>query len=532
MLYKDPIKLEDQIKILADGKKINYIFVIEMDNTCNYIGLKVDENSGNEEKYLFKISKDGNKNGTFMTGEIKEYRINELKNVIKGNENDPENLEYYKFKTDFKRKQILWIEHQGILTDNSTLSKIPIESQKLLKAMVNEVNKKQDQILQDISQKVLEGNYKNILLTYKIGNRYLSEIEGFPLLFKITSFMKEVKSSTTNANCIICNNKAFRGKLREILPFYSIDQLNFIPDGIKKNSAKSFPLCEICALKIISGYKYIEKYLKFRIPDTYKNTELYFWIIPQLKDIIYVKEHLEEFNKNISSFRSLFDISQSMTMVSEFDLKYDLDMHVEQQHFTYNFLSYIALFFTYDYNKRIRIMRLIESVDGIYPPRFKELSDIKYKVDKIAIRNGNSNRFYFGLLVDFLEYFSRKNFEKTRENKKRGWIKVMSHIMNCIFTKKKIEESFIAKILLFCIKSSFFDEKIQNIEQIQQIILKATLILEYLYRINTLEHSIASKYLSINISENKYSDMSSSNSLIDENIKSAKKFLFYKDILR
>jgi hypothetical protein len=65
----------------------------------------------------------------------------------------------------------------------------------------------------------------------------------------------------------------------------------------------------------------------------------------------------------------------------------------------------------------------------------------------------------------------------------------MAHIMSCIFSKKQIDEIFISKILLEPAKS-FLARR--ELKEAQEIILKATLILEYLHRVNTLpmiEHS-------------------------------------------
>ena len=77
---------------------------------------------------------------------------------------------------------------------------------------------------------------------------------------------------------------------------------------MEKNSPKSFPLCKDCALKIRSGYKYIEENLRFKIPDTTGTGKMYFWLIPKLKDFSLLKKYLENWDRNLSSFKSLFDI--------------------------------------------------------------------------------------------------------------------------------------------------------------------------------------------------------------------------------
>lgn len=79
-----------------------------------------------------------------------------------------------------------------------------------------------------------------------------------------------------------------------------------------------------------------------------------------------------------------------------------------------------------------------------------------------------------------------------------GWMKTMTYIMSCIFTKKSIEETLIVKLLLAPSKSSLSK---RQLKEWYQIILKATLILEYLHRVNALlsaAHEVGSDQLSDN----------------------------------
>ena len=70
------------------------------DNLDNYNGIKLVDNNGEEDQYLYKYSQDKNRRGTFITGLI-------LKKTI-------ENLKDSKISDDdFKEKQILWIQKQS-----------------------------------------------------------------------------------------------------------------------------------------------------------------------------------------------------------------------------------------------------------------------------------------------------------------------------------------------------------------------------------------------------------------------------------
>jgi CRISPR-associated protein Cas8b/Csh1 subtype I-B len=489
---------DNRIKTAVDEPNASNVFVINLDENCKYIGLDVRDYKEEEgEKYLYKFAKEGHKRGKFITGLITYADIHTLKNDLRSlTQNPASHTEARQNICKFKKKNILWINKHGIfrnnyrkalakISDNSAdkntrnpLNKKCIIHKILLECIKNEIINQQDIILDDICEKVLHSNYEDILLTVTIGGKYLGDIEGFPEILLLLAQGEESSISAT-AKCIVCNEYAVTGKLKESLPFFTVDKLNFIPDGNDKNLAKVFPLCRSCYNYLRSGYKYIKKELNFSIPNSYNKVKLRFWLIPQLNEPFLIKEYLKAPEHGLASFKELIRMSRDMDTVREIDLSSGIG------EITRNVLTYVAIFYHYD-----RTMRLIEAVDGIYPSRLEELS--KYKgildkialkngiLDKIALKNGVAHGFDFRFLVDILE---KEKGKKKQGKDNQHWMKTMSYIMSSIFTCKSIDETFIVKILLMSIRSALSQ---QDLEEMYQIVIRSTLIVEYLHRIGTL----------------------------------------------
>ena len=243
----------DAIKVLSDESDATDVFVITLDENCSYLDIKVNENEG-EEKYLYAYAREQTNRGKFITGLITANNIIKLKKILIEGDKNKKNSFSQKFKGD----QITWVLKQTIIKEKKILSLIPEESQEILIKLRKEIELKQDDILNDFCEKVKEGNYdRNILLTYRIGGKYLIEINGLSKIFEIAVLGQENFKSHYNGKCMICNNKAFLGELKKSLPFFTIDQETFLPDGNKKNVHRVFQICRLCSINLISGFKYI-----------------------------------------------------------------------------------------------------------------------------------------------------------------------------------------------------------------------------------------------------------------------------------
>ncbi|MDQ6722674.1 MAG: TM1802 family CRISPR-associated protein, partial [Thermoproteota archaeon] len=127
----------------------------------------------------------------------------------------------------FKKNKVSWIKKSGILKNKSLIKKIPQQSQKILSNIVSEIMAKQDEIMHEISQKILDGDYGEILLTVKIGSKYLQDIEGFENILRVAAQGEDFSStiedvSIKNSNCIICGKVGTRDLLKESNRLYNI----------------------------------------------------------------------------------------------------------------------------------------------------------------------------------------------------------------------------------------------------------------------------------------------------------------------
>src|SRR5262249_34157802 len=146
----------------------------KLDKNCNYTGLAVESNEG-EEKYLYKREK-GGLPGKFITGRIGSIDVKNLKKDLQNvtqRENvstqslDKPNVSYERIDR-FQKNKIAWIRKSGILKNRESIKKIPEDNARLLKSVTDEIISKQDKIMKDFSDKILNGEYGEILLTVKI----------------------------------------------------------------------------------------------------------------------------------------------------------------------------------------------------------------------------------------------------------------------------------------------------------------------------------------------------------------------------
>ena len=144
-------------------------------------------------------------------------RKKDLDNLKKNVEVDRFKIRYITSKEIYESYRDL----QKILISKNC--KVPQENIDLLHRFREEILLKQDKVIDELRNKIIEGNYDNILLTYKIDNNYLGEIEGFPwLLQQLSQGDKSLVSNTLT--CMICHNFALQDKLKEQLPFFNIDK--------------------------------------------------------------------------------------------------------------------------------------------------------------------------------------------------------------------------------------------------------------------------------------------------------------------
>lgn len=175
----------DSVKNLADKTGAKEVFVINLNSKCKYTKLSVEPNAG-EDRYLYRREK-GGLPGKFITGRIGAFDIRNLKKLITQNSGNYSKISKDSDFNSFVKKKIAWVDRPSILKDEVALSRIPKSSQRILESLVKEIMKKHDRIAKDFCKTLSKGEYGEILVTVKIGTKYLKDIEGFSELFRIVS---------------------------------------------------------------------------------------------------------------------------------------------------------------------------------------------------------------------------------------------------------------------------------------------------------------------------------------------------------
>jgi CRISPR-associated protein Cas8b/Csh1 subtype I-B len=264
--------------------------------------------------------------------------------------------------------------------------------------------------------------------------------------------------------------------LKEPLPFFTLDKPSFLPELAEDNADKAFPLCANCYGNIQKGARFVEQNLIFGIPNTRGSKRIFFWIIPILHEPSLVKEFLRKPKSGLESFKEMLEFSGRAETARDIDVKMSRTKEDDEDDaIASSFLTYSAIFHYYNQQKH---MRLLGTVDGIYPSRLRELSEKKLEVDKIAINCGYNASFHFGLITDFIEQDTE------------GWMRIMTYAMSRIFTNKQLGGHFVSKILINAAKEPFRKRLLQSSKPGQEawyeIMLKATITLEYFYRVRAL----------------------------------------------
>jgi CRISPR-associated protein Cas8b/Csh1 subtype I-B len=463
---------EDEWRHLVDRSTANDVFVICTDSNGTYRGVTVEHYEGGE-RYLYR--RDSGKPGIFLTGKMPANDMKFMKSRVSETMDLDELLGDDKTRA-FVNNKIGWYSfRRRILDDGDAVANVPEASRQLLATALDEVTTNRDSIARELFRLISQGNYNSdALITIKIGDRYPSEIDGFPSIFKHMSqvgrLSKRVSGNQgSSPHCIICNSPAPYKLRKKQLQFVTFDKPNFTPGGKKEHAAIALSLCDKCYECLQIGERYIRDNFDFSVPYTKGATNLSFWLIPMLNNGELVAMFMERPEKGLSSFKSMWNIANDLEAVEKIDPTKDLWSDMEPLS---AFLTYSALFY---YMDRYDHMTPVEMADGIFPSRLAELARIKFEVDRIG---GHHTLFHYGIVQEFLFSDSKKDNEKMDD------FRMLSHIMASIFTGRKLDRSMITKIVIRKIRQK---ARKQDSEGLEEITLKATALLEYLHRVGCLE---------------------------------------------
>jgi len=125
----------------------------------------------------------------------------------------------------------------------------------------------QKRVEDDIMEKIKDLGDENGLLTVKLGEKYLNEIEGVGAILEeafYENFQKKGVVSKGEGVCCLCGKEKNLVGFGFPYSFYTVDKKGFAQGFKPENSYKMLPLDIECATKLYVGKDFVEKYLRYR----------------------------------------------------------------------------------------------------------------------------------------------------------------------------------------------------------------------------------------------------------------------------
>lgn len=384
LVIKKTMKIERPI----EGK----ILVINV-NSYNYAGIHIEDfDSGKIEQYLYKEGESkGNNPAPFCP-------LTEPKKTLKKISN--------------------WLKQcREVKIDDFSLN-----VSEILNILINEENQIITELLQSIQN--IPKNI-NMFFTIKINGNFLGEYEVFRKCF-LQLKEKKLKKSANIGVCSICGEtgKEVSGKI-DVFKFYTIDKPGFIAGGFKEIDAwKNYPVCMNCKSDLERGRKFLESNLNFKFYG------LNYLLIPQL--LVGGEYLFEEIIEILSETKKTIALRERIKKKITDDEKEILEyLSKKTDVVVFNFL------FLQKQQSAERILLLIEDV---LPSRIRKIFDAKDYVDTV-FQNNQDRGFTFGTIRTF--------FSKSSEDKRQNDLdKYFLEIINSVFKGKKINFSFLVKLLM------------------------------------------------------------------------------------
>ncbi|HCD10520.1 MAG TPA: TIGR02556 family CRISPR-associated protein [Thermoanaerobacter sp.] len=384
LVIKKTMKIERPI----EGK----ILVINV-NSYNYAGIHIEDfDSGKIEQYLYKEGESkGNNPAPFCP-------LTEPKKTLKKISN--------------------WLKQcREVKIDDFSLN-----VSEILNILINEENQIITELLQSIQN--IPKNI-NMFFTIKINGKFLGEYEVFRKCF-LQLKEKKLKKSANIGVCSICGEtgKEVSGKI-DVFKFYTIDKPGFIAGGFKEIDAwKNYPVCMNCKSDLERGRKFLESNLNFKFYG------LNYLLIPQL--LVGGEYLFEEIIEILSETKKTIALRERIKKKITDDEKEILEyLSKKTDVVVFNFL------FLQKQQSAERILLLIEDV---LPSRIRKIFDAKDYVDTV-FQNNQDRGFTFGTIRTF--------FSKSSEDKRQNDLdKYFLEIINSVFKGKKINFSFLVKLLM------------------------------------------------------------------------------------
>ncbi|OFV67725.1 MAG: CRISPR-associated protein, family [Candidatus Syntrophoarchaeum caldarius] len=464
---------------------------ISLDNSIDLLSILIqDPASSKAYKHILAIKLNKRENGfEFADIDLEDYSKSKIVQYLyrRGSGNGPDITPTSRVteieKTFVKNKILPWF--QKTLRDE-TLN-LEDEELEFLRGINDCLSENKDLILSKL--KVLSEEIprdENSIITIVIednGKRYIGDYSVFREILKTRAlsgyyqkYNKESKSE--DKICSICKRQKDEVYgFVSTYKFYTVDKPGSVSGGFDQSLAwKNYPVCQMCALTLEEGKKYLEDFSSFRFYG------FDYYLIP--KPLIVEKS--DEVYRILEDFKGVNpEFKKGYIHLLDDTEDEILELISEQKNFFNNNLLI--------YEESPREFKILLYIEDVLPSRLRKLFDVKKELDGIAVfkncrvsvfENGKKQvkshlEFNFGNIWHF--------FGRTRE---RDMSKYFLDITNRILTNRKIDYSFLMWGIMENIKRQFI-----NNFSTEESSLRGFQLLLYLRRLNLLENFDRGSYM-------------------------------------
>jgi CRISPR-associated protein Cas8b/Csh1 subtype I-B len=475
----------ESISSMLDKITAKQVLAVQMKyekGEMKYDGISLEEVK-EPEKYLYKKDPSG-KPGLFISWRIGRGDINKFKKAIK--DNDTRNL------NDFRDKKIDWLsrlEGSKYKSGLKIVGREVLKGNKVLDDILLCYAKNSDAIYNDLKSSINSlQESEELLITIKVMdqnrwkypgdyNEFVSEIRNYILG---GTYIRGEK----NTRCIICGKKTENIVFYEkALPFIFTDQKVYYPGGKEDEKYKSLPICDDCHLDLSNGWSFVRDHLDFSIVDPAgKKTGLRFCLVPNIGNSalsLKVLEKIKSQNLYLRKLKDLVEKSEYAKLLNDMENVEETDEELVKE----SFLTYTSLFYYIDEKGH---MRLLNSIDGIYPQRLNELAEKSWLIYKNSYRELGIG-FTFSVLSDF--WRGGDSREKAE----------LAELIGDIFLGINLDPSYVYSVLVEGLRREITGPKVKidfaKLKSLRQLSLSSMLVLEYFAMIGLLDVNSESSHM-------------------------------------
>lgn len=429
----------DEIEVLLDSKNIGTVLSINLieDEVGNFTYESISQEDYDEHKKRLYLYKKGSSNGANISPSslITDIEKTFNKKFLKWFKNNQSNNDYFKRCYDFFEENT-----EKILND------------------LNEI------------YNTVDVGKSNVLLTLKISKNnqynYLGDIDLFKESFKKTSFEKFYKKGSKEIKgescCFLCEeHKTVYGLVSSAIgfTFSTPEKIGNVPGNNILNQWKLLPICGDCAIYLVAGKNFIEKYLNF------KEFGLSYYVIPN-----FLFDSKEGFNKLYAILKS-FETEESQNSKDEVSIESKLFRLVkkiddvvefkflfyESSNSAFNILAYVESVIPSWLSKLYNAQLEIANFDFFNESNLKNIFGSKHTGNFIDLINKNEKFYkcndddwFKRIFKDFTFSFSKKIYidlvVDIISNKKVDYKFLMSKIIDKIRSNWRNNENYALKM--------------------------------------------------------------------------------------